>query len=273
MSSIFSQVNFMSQRADILASNKLLADYEVAAGKRQYTLGAEGISERMRSYFNKNLTKEMLVSAMTMLMKYKSVKEIKLFYIIAGLETEEDIADFKNFLGKIKEIKAQTGSQARILCSFGLLVRMPYTPLMYERLIMTKEEWEPVVKNIQNAVTAAGYEFRLTYPYEEYFFSQYLALTNQSMAENLIALNDKNFLYDDGVYPAIWSEFTKLAPVTEEFTAEKDDSYNFAFDFIETYTSKKILYKRFQNAKAGIETATCMSSNCKGCLNDIYRFR
>ena len=185
MSSIFSQVNFMSQRADILASNKLLADYEVAAGKRQYTLGAEGISERMRSYFNKNLTKEMLVSAMTMLMKYKSVKEIKLFYIIAGLETEEDVADFKNFLGKIKEIKAQTGSQVRILCSFGLLVRMPYTPLMYERLIMTKEEWEPVVKNIQNAVTAAGYEFRLTSPYEEYFFSQYLALTNQSMAENL----------------------------------------------------------------------------------------
>ena len=64
----------MSQRADILASNKLLADYEVAAGKRQYTLGAEGISERMRFYFNKNLTQEMLVSAMTMLMKYKSVK-------------------------------------------------------------------------------------------------------------------------------------------------------------------------------------------------------
>ena len=43
---LFHRVNLMSQRVDILARTPGLLDLEIAADKRSYTLGIEGISER-----------------------------------------------------------------------------------------------------------------------------------------------------------------------------------------------------------------------------------
>jgi radical SAM superfamily enzyme YgiQ (UPF0313 family) len=265
MNKIFSQVNFMSQRADILASSNTLAAYEIAAGKRQYTLGAEGISEHMRSYFNKNLDEATLLKAMTLLMTQNAVKEIKLFYIIAGLETDDDFADFKEFLAKVAELKTQYSSPARILCSFGLLVRMPFTPLQYEKLLLTKEEWQPVIDKTKQTVESAGYEFRLTYPYEEYFLSQALVLTNQYTAPALVDFAEHDILYDESLPPRAWELFTRHFPITQEFTAEKTPDHHFAYSSVDTCTSAKFLYARFLEAKAGKEMKSCMSGECNGC--------
>jgi len=265
MNKLFAQVNFMSQRADILASNNTLASYEIAAGKRQYTLGAEGISERMRSYFNKNLDEKTLLASMSLLMAQNAVKEIKLFYIIAGIETDEDFADFRHFLSKAAELKTQYGSPARILCSFGLLVRMPFTPLRYEKLLLTKEEWQPVVENIKQTVESAGYEFRLTYPYEEYFLSQVLVLTNHYAAPALIDFAEHTIVYDQTLPDGAWNLFLKHVPVTPEFTAEKSADYKFAYSDINTRTPASFLYARFLDAKNGMEMKSCMSGECRGC--------
>lgn len=265
MNKIFSQVNFMSQRADILASNSALAAYETAAGKRQYTLGAEGISEHMRSYFNKNLNEQTLLQAMSLLMNQNSVKEIKLFYILSGIESPEDFSDFRQFLAKIAELKTQYSSPARILCSFGLLVRMPFTPLRYEKLLMTEEAWKPVVEQTRFAVESAGYEFRLTYPYEEYFLSQTLVLTNQYIAPALVHFAEQNIVYDQTLPDGSWKMFTDMFPVTDEFTAEKSADYKFAYNTVDTHTAADFLYKRFLDAKSGKEMPSCMGAQCHGC--------
>jgi radical SAM superfamily enzyme YgiQ (UPF0313 family) len=265
MNRIFAQVNFMSQRADILASNGTLAAYETAAGKRQYTLGAEGISEHMRSYFNKNLDEPTLLRSMSLLMEQNAVKEIKLFYIIAGIETDEDFADFRDFLSKVAALKTQYGSPARILCSFGLLVRMPFTPLQYEKLILTKEEWQPVVEKTRQTVESAGYEFRLTYPYEEYFLSQTLVLTDRYVASALVDFAERNIVYDGSLPAGAWELFTSRFPVTSEFTAEKTPGYRFAYGGVDTRTSAEFLYARFLDAKAGKEMKSCMGGECRGC--------
>jgi len=265
MNKIFAQVNFMSQRADILASNNAFASYEIAAGKRQYTLGAEGVSERMRSYFNKNLNEETLLKSMTLLMSQNAVKEIKLFYIITGIETEEDFADFRNFLAKTTELKTQYSSPARILCSFGLLVRMPFTPLRYEKLLLTKDEWQAVVDSIKQTVESAGYEFRLTYPYEEYFLSQALVLTNNYAAPALVDFAEHDIVYDQTLPDGAWDLFTRHFPVTPEFTAEKNADYKFAYSGIDTSTPADFLYARFLDAKSGREMKSCMSGECRGC--------
>jgi hypothetical protein len=52
---LFAQVNFMSQRADILNDTPGLLEMELAAGKRSYTLGVEGISGRLRAFLQKRL--------------------------------------------------------------------------------------------------------------------------------------------------------------------------------------------------------------------------
>ncbi|MCK9169384.1 MAG: hypothetical protein M0P01_03140 [Treponema sp.] len=265
MNKLFAQVNFMSQRADILASSSMLASYEITTGKRQFTLGAEGISERMRTYFNKNLNEETLLKSMGLLMSQNAVKEIKLFYIIAGIETDEDFEDFRCFLSKAAELKTQFGSPARILCSFGLLVRMPFTPLRYEKLLLTKKEWEPVVENIKQTVESAGYEFRLTYPYEEYFLSQVLVLTNYYAAPALIDFAGQDIVYDRTLPDGAWNLFVKHVPVTPEFTAEKGADYKFAYSGIDTRTTADFLYARFLDAKNGREMKSCMSGECRGC--------
>ncbi len=265
MNRIFAQVNFMSQRADILASNNALASYEIAAGKRQYTLGAEGISERIRSYFNKNLDEATLLRSMTQLMTQNAVKEIKLFYILAGIEADDDFADFSRFLTKVADLKTQYGSPARILCSFGLLVRMPFTPLQYEKLLLTKGEWQPVVEKTRQAVEGAGYEFRLTYPYEEYFLSQALVLTNQYAAPALVDFAERNIVYDESLPAGAWELFTSRFPVTQELTAEKTPGYRFAYGGVDTRTSAEFLYARFLEARAGREMKSCMGGECRGC--------
>jgi radical SAM superfamily enzyme YgiQ (UPF0313 family) len=264
LSKRFFQVNFMSQRADILAANPTLAHYEVSSGKRQYTIGVEGISERIRSYFNKNLNEETALRALTLLLK-EPVREIKLFYIISGLETQADTDDFKNFLAKVGELREQYNSGIRILCSFGLLVRMPFTPLRYERLLLNEEDWKPVVEMIRRTTESAGYEFRLTYPYEEYFLSQTLALTNKKCAAVLEEMAVKGFVYDQGLPSGAWDFFKSRVPPDASFISEKDDQYQFAFNYVDTKTAPSVYYDRYCLAKKCIETPLCLGIPCNGC--------
>src|SRR5574344_2531294 len=296
LNTLFFQVNFMSQRADILASHPELISYEVSSGKKQYTLGIEGISERMRAYYNKNLSQETALSCITQLLK-QPIREIKLFYIISGLETQEDNTDYKQFLAKIASLKETYNNGIRILCSFGLLVRMPFTPLQFEKLLLTKEEWSPVVAMIRSTTESAGYEFRLTYPYEEYFLSQTLALysplaktyakndqlnvessTNGNyLAQILCDMAEHNFIYNQGIAPEAWNyfctqyaaRFNGLSPLDKSFTAEKNENYQFAFSDVDSRTPRAVLYQRYCNAHSyGIsshETPMCLGAKCTGC--------
>ena len=305
LNKLFFQVNFMSQRADILAAHPELVLYEVSSGKKQYTLGIEGISERMRSYYNKNLSEQTALSCITQLLK-QPIREIKLFYIISGLETEDDNADYKQFLSKIAELKETYNNGIRILCSFGLLVRMPFTPLQYEKLLLTKEEWSPVVSMIRETTENAGYEFRLTYPYEEYFLSQTLALYSplakicdqntqpkieRSVNGNYLApilcdMAEHNYIYNQGVAPEAWNYFCSQysaryngeSLLSKSFTEQKKDSYHFAFDYLAIKTPSAVLYQRYRNANAlfatneskeiipsSYETPMCLGAKCTGC--------
>ena len=261
---MFFNVNFMSQRADILASNPGLVHYEVVSGKRQHTIGVEGISERMRTYFNKNLSEETALKAITLLLN-EQVREIKLFYIISGLETKEDNQNYADFLKKIAALKETYGEKTRILCSFGLLVRMPFTPLRYEKLMLTEEEWKPIVEMIRQTTESFGYEFRLTYDYNEFFLSQCLCLTNEKCASTLIDIAEHGFVYDQGINSGAWKLFKEQHPLTQEFLDEKGEDYHFAFDFVDTHIPSSFLYKRFLNAKNNIQTPMCLSTKCSGC--------
>jgi len=256
---LFFRVNFMSQRADILAAHPELLEYEVAADKRQYTIGVEGISERMRRYYHKNLDRATLLASMGMLLS-RQIREVKLFFILSGLETSEDLNDFRGLLKSIETIKAKGNRGIRILFSFGLLVRMPFTPLRYERLLLSKEAWEPVVGGVRSAVQSAGYEFRLTYPYEEYFLSQSLVMVDGYIAPVLEEMGRKGMVYDQELPSGVWEFFSSQVQVQVD---EKPEGYPFAFPFLKTPDA--YLYQCFLQAKAGGEQKSCMGNACRGC--------
>lgn len=259
LEALFFRVNFMSQRADILARHPELLDFEIASDKRQYTIGVEGISERMRRYYHKNLDRATLLAALELLLS-RQIREVKLFFILSGMEDEEDLRDFRGLLKSIETLRAKGNRGIRILFSFGLLVRMPFTPLRYERLLLTEAQWEPVVSGVRMAVQATGYEFRLTYPYEEFFLSQSLVMTNGYIAPVLEEMGMRGMVYDQELPKGVWQFFSSKVSVDDR---EKGEGYPFAFSFLDQHP--EVLFKRYRDAKAGTEQRSCMGDACRGC--------
>ena len=52
---LYDRVGFKSQRVDVLGAAPALLDLELAAGKRSFTVGIEGISTRLRAFLQKSL--------------------------------------------------------------------------------------------------------------------------------------------------------------------------------------------------------------------------
>jgi hypothetical protein len=91
---LYDRVGLKSQRADLLQHTPHLLEAEVAADKRSYTVGVEGISERQRAFLHKSLSTTDVVGLLKRLLESK-IREIKLFYLLTGHETGEDIAEFR----------------------------------------------------------------------------------------------------------------------------------------------------------------------------------
>ena len=91
---LFDRVSFKSQRVDILSVTPELLQAEVAADKRSFTLGIEGISERQRAFLHKSLSESTLLVTLAELFRQK-IREIKLFYMLTGYEDEADLVEFR----------------------------------------------------------------------------------------------------------------------------------------------------------------------------------
>ncbi|MDP2845712.1 MAG: radical SAM protein, partial [Candidatus Methanoperedens sp.] len=131
-------VNFKSQRADIIAMRPLLLDAEILSGKRTYTIGVEGISDRMRRYLHKSLNEQELLKSLELIYA-KKPRQLKLFFIITGLENDNDRKEFKDFIMKLKQLKSKLAPGCRTIKSFGLLVNLPITPMQFAPAIKDPE--------------------------------------------------------------------------------------------------------------------------------------
>ncbi|HKB15135.1 MAG TPA: radical SAM protein, partial [Planctomycetota bacterium] len=104
------RVAMKSQRFDILAHDPEMASVEAAAGKTSVTCGLEGISERLRAFLQKTLPTGDVVEACRRLGRTGSLRELKVFTIVTGLEEEADFAEFDRLLGDVTS--ALGGSRA-----------------------------------------------------------------------------------------------------------------------------------------------------------------
>lgn len=172
---LFDRVGLKSQRIDILHRAEYLLEAEVLADKREFTLGVEGVSRQLRDWLRKSLSDEALTGVLRRLLE-QEIRRVKLFYILTGYETETDIAEFRRFLRWLKETRRALRRRIRIIFSFGLLVRMPFTPLRYDRLFLDPAHWRPLIGAVKSACETNGFEFRLAYDWPEYAVTQVLAL-------------------------------------------------------------------------------------------------
>lgn len=85
---------------------------------------------------------------------------MKLFYILTGRETEEDFAELAGFVKWLKEARRKVDAPPRMVFSFGLLVRMPFTPLRYDPPVLSEATWRPLAGKAKSICETNGFEFR-----------------------------------------------------------------------------------------------------------------
>jgi len=281
LSRIFDRVGIKSQRVDILYNTPGLLEAEMAAEKRSFTLGIEGISARLRAWLHKSLPTEAIQGVLDRLLRERA-RQLKLFYLLTGYETEEDLAEFRGFVRWLKALRRRHHPTTRVVFSFGLLVRMPFTPLQYDRLFLDPDEWRPILGPTKSICETNGFEFRLAAPWEEYATSQVLAMGGHWLLEPLLALAEEGHCYDERLTPGCWEGLQEWMVAhsrwTSAFLGEKGPDDSFSFPFLRSNVPADFLYRQYQRAQEGLDEGYCLGSGeapgrCLGCgaCTDAHR--
>ncbi|MCS7284012.1 MAG: radical SAM protein [Anaerolineae bacterium] len=270
---LFDRVGLKSQRADLLLRTPGLIEAELAAEKREFTLGIEGISQRQRAFLHKSLSPDDIAALLERLLQ-EPIRRVKLFYILTGHETEADLAEFRAFVRWLREVWNASPSRPRVIFSFGPLVRMPFTPLRYDRLFLDERHWRPLAGAVKSACDLAGFEFRMATVWSSYFVDQVLALGGYWLHEVLISLAQQGPYRPERLPQEYWETLRTWMEErgywNDAFLGEKGPDYPFPLEFVRTDVPPEFLYRQYQEARAGLDRGYCLGSaervgRCLGC--------
>lgn len=270
---LFDRVSLKSQRADILWRVPGLLEAELAAEKREFTLGIEGISERQRAFLHKSLPTDEMVALLERLVR-EPLRRLKLFYILTGYETEEDLSEFRAFVRWLRGERETSLSRPRVIFSAGPLVRMPFTPLRYDRLFLEEKPWRPLMGAVKSACETAGFEFRLAFDGPEYATTQVLALGGYWLVGPLVARAQEGDFYDGRLPRGYWEHLRgwmeRAGLWNDAFLGEKGPDAPFPLEFVQTDIPADFLYRQYQEARAGLDRGYCLGDatgpgHCQGC--------
>ncbi len=253
LNKIFPRVDFMSQRTDILAEDPSLAAFETAGGKRSFTVGIEGISDRLRAFYRKGLSGRQVERALESLLREKP-KELKLFYILAGIETEPDLGEFAAFAVRLRELRESLSRHTRVVCSAGRLVRLPFTPLFPPVFPPDDAAFRRIASRCETVAKEAGFEWRLAQRPDEFAADQALAAGAGRFMDGLAACADAGFVYDGSLSRGAW-----------ELLATWADGVPRALPFLDGVVSAETLARFRADAEAFSDGGSCFGSSCLGC--------
>ena len=275
LNKIFDRVNMMSQRADLLVRTGGMIACELAAEKRSFTVGVEGVSAGMRSYYSKDLSDSDLNSLMERLLKEK-VRELKLFYIFSGLETEADLNEFRSFCAQLRALADDWHPGLRAIFSFGYLVRMPFTPLRAERLLLDRSAFQSIAEKAKDAVETYGFEFRLASDWNEYVADQLLVSGSYALSRGLEAATASDCAFDLRVEGDLNKHLTEALRNSGELDTgrvlsgplvdDKKADHRYPLSFVETSASDDFRSRAFEKAKNRVDTPSCLGDNSGACL-------
>ncbi len=256
-------VNFKSQRADIIAMRPELLDIEILSGKRSFTIGVEGISDRTRRYLHKSLEEQELVSSLEHIYA-KKPRQLKLFFIITGLENEVDLREFKEFIMKLKRMR----KGVRTIMSFSPLVNLPFTPMQFSP-VLKPESIKKIKGDLKRDCETNGFEFRMAQEMEEFQISQHIALAGFECFD-VISNFAKSGGYFDGEHiigdkDALISSLR--AASGDGLYGSKDENFAFPFEEVKGTPDKSFLWKMYNEARNFKDSGYCFEGKggCIGC--------
>lgn len=250
MGRYFFHVSLMSQRLDILAKTPGLLAAEFAAGKRSFTLGIEGISERLRRYYRKGISGTQIWGAVSSILK-DGGRELKLFFIISGFEDDADLDELGAFCAEMARFKAEVHSMTRIIVSAGYLVRLPFTPLQFAPLAHDRAALERIASRFEAICGENNLEFRLAAPFEDYWIDQLLSIAGPLAYGWISACPEQGFVYDTQVSRSVMKSLDDFLSESPDFPAlleEKPAEYRPCFSFVESEPHWKLLRAHYERS-------------------------
>jgi hypothetical protein len=265
---LYERVGFKSQRVDVLAAMPALLELELAAGKRSFTLGIEGVSARLRARLNKSLEDAAIEQVLRRLLAER-VREVKLFYLASGDETAADLAEFDGFCRRLVAWAGGPARSTRLVFSFGRLVRMPNTPLRYDRLHLDRPAWDSLTIRLERSCQANGFECRMALSWDEYRVTQLLAAADYRVAPLVVDLASAGFHYDGRLPPAYAGRLERAMAAagigTAASVAAKPRTHEFPFAFVQTPVTADFLFAQYEAAVAASDRGYCLGDACQSC--------
>ncbi len=254
LSRVYHRVNFMSQRVDILARTPGLLDLEIAGDKHSFTLGLEGISARQRAFLHKSLAEDDIRRVVVEVHARKS-RELKLFYVLTGRETRADVEEFAGFVKWMKEVRQRSAAAPRTVFSFSYLVRMPFTPLRHDSLILQERAWRGISGHVKSLCETHGFEFRLSLDWPEYAATQALARGGPSLHSLLEQMAEAGCITDAGLTDRARQAVARWISANEEaLSAERPPGFPFPFGFLDDESSRRFLSSQYERAVQGLDS-------------------
>lgn len=267
-------LSFSSLRADRI-SDRLLSLLS-KSGMKSAAIAPDGCSERLRRVINKGLTEDDLLSAAEKLVA-AGIVHLKL-YVMIGLptETEEDLLEMINFIGRLQRrilpIGRKRGRVTKITLSVNSFVPKPWTPFQYISFGGLDPKMAADCRDENKAVIALKQKIR--------YLRKSLAKTanlriktdrpERILQQAVLSRGDRRLapvLFDMAVHGLTLKKALKKQGLTawEYAVRPRDKDEIFCWDVIDHGINKKYLWQEFRKGMNEKATKSCDITSCHRC--------
>lgn len=200
-------VMLSSCRVDAVARDGGLVDLISYFGSTTFTCAIEGISERVCNFLQKSLMREELLVGMRNVVN-ANFRGVKLYYIFTGLEGEEDVLEFEDFLDRLDGMRREAGKPTLpIQISFTPLLSTLGTPLQYHgsKVGRTLRGGSDILYRIKLGCTRYGFGLRLSTSLAATDFAQMVEFLDRR-GQSLLEYASINGVVDRGNYSVSFYE-------------------------------------------------------------------
>ena len=206
--------------------------------KHEFTFGVEGLSARLRAYLGKPATAGDLIQIAGSL-AHGGLRQLKLFFIVTGLEEERDLEELELLL---KSIHAKVPA-CRIIASFMPLFHAPFTPLQFAPIRALPAE---MARALPAAVRHAGAEFRWSASADEIALMNRLCRAGRTATALLVQFsNERGLRYAQNLNLDLVRELTRALPAD---SGEKNLDSVFPWSDMQASVDQKTLWRSYQQA-------------------------
>lgn len=279
----FGNTNLISQRADQSSADPNFFQFQNAHGEKSCTVGVEGLSQRMRNYYNKSLNTEQLIRACENAAN-ADYTSIKWFMILSGMETDEDIEEFCDLLRDLKRrfnliakrISKETGTHkapTRLNLSFMLLLNLQHTALQWGPCASSRDLDSDILRPVVECCKECGFGFRASMTRDRVRLAQWSSLAGRESTELVAETGMRagepelrtGFVYFGPIPKRVSWVLDKLIDKStydwEYFLREKNWEHVFPWDYIATPMRRDYLWNQWRRVRENVGVSYCLKTS------------